>query len=120
MRCLTRIFALSQLALLGLLAACRSSDTTDASPVAAGNAGQPAAGSGGSGGSAGGLSGGSGSFAGDGSGGAPMVPAASSLALGPFSTCVVGPDQMVKCAGRCGPPGKGGSRDQAPAAIAAQ
>lgn len=101
------------------LAACTSNSTPgnmSASGGSSGSGGQPAtaaSGSGGVGGSAAGMS------AGGAAGGEPSVAAAVALAVGPFSACTAGPDRGVKCAGRCGPAGKGGSREQAPAGVQA-
>jgi hypothetical protein len=117
----TRFLVLGPVVLLGLLLGCRSSDSPEPMSASAGTAGHagdaPSTAGGGAGGSAGMTAGGS---SGSTSGGAATVPASGALALGPFSSCVVGADQMVKCAGRCGPTGKGGSREQAPAGIAAK
>jgi hypothetical protein len=117
----TRFVVLGQLALVGLGFGCRSSDGPEPTPASAGSAGQAGdapstSGGGGAGGTAIAMGGASGSAA----GGAATVPASAALALGPFSSCVVGADQMVKCAGRCGPMGKGGSREQAPAGVSAK
>ena len=107
------------LGLLWLVSACRSSDTPTTLPAAGGSAAQGgvAAASGSSSGGA--SSGGAAGTAGSSSGGTPSVPSPTALAVGPFSACSVGADHLVKCAGRCGPAGKGGSRDQAPAGVQA-
>src|SRR5688572_14635735 len=110
-----RFLTLGYLTLLGLSLGCRSSDSADPMSAGAGSAGQAGAApnSGGAGGG-GGTAPAAGGVAGSASGGAATIPPSASLASGPFSSCVVGADQLVKCAGRCGPMGKGGSREQAP------
>ena len=118
---LPHLFAPRSLALLGLLVACRSNETNDPVSATAGSAGQAGApSSGGGNGTGGNSAGAAGADAGSSSGGSPVMTPAASLALGPFSNCLVGADKMVKCAGRCGPTGKGGSREQAPASLSAQ
>src|SRR6188474_240096 len=95
--------ASSLVGLLGLVMACQSNDAPAATPGASGMAAQ--AGTSNMGGSSAGsaTAGAAGAAAGTSAGGAATLPNGSFVALGPFSTCVVGADQAVKCAGRCGP-----------------
>lgn len=110
-----------------LALACNSSAPAAAVPVAV--AGSAALG--GTGGVAtagasalGGVSaGGTGNSAGatSGAGGTAGQPSrVPVLAVGPFASCATDAEQVVKCAGRCGTTGHGGSRAQAPVGLHAR
>lgn len=110
-----------------LALACNSSAPASAVPVAvAGSASQGGAGAVGAAGASalgGASSGGSGNGAGTSSGAAGAAGQPSRvpvLAVGPFASCATDAEQVVKCAGRCGTTGHGGSRAQAPAGLHAQ
>lgn len=110
-----------------LALACNSGATSSPVPVAvAGSAALAGAGGGAAAGASalgGASSGGTNNSAGAGSGaggsaGQPSrVPV---LAVGPFASCATDAEQVVKCAGRCGAMGHGGSRAQAPAGLHAR
>ena len=114
-----------------LTLACHPRDGELTSTTSAGSGGQSFAGgiAAGAGGVAAGVAGGAaiggaigGAGAGAGAGGSASGGATSletNLAVGPFSACLVAADQSVKCAGRCGPAGHGGSRDVAPSNLRA-
>ena len=112
-----------------LTLACHPSNGDLTSGVtAAGNGGQSFAGGGAGGaggvGAGGGFAGsaalGGAAAGGSVAGGAPATSLEPTLAVGPFSACLVATDQSVKCAGRCGPAGHGGSRDVAPSNLRAR
>src|SRR5689334_20293297 len=113
-------FATWSLSLLGLLG-CQSTEPSAAATTTGGAGGAPL---GAGGASSGGPSTGGVTSAGSGVGGSATGGAATetqlSLSLGPFASCAVLADQSVKCAGRCGPTGKGGSRDAAPPGLHAR
>ncbi len=114
-------FALSAGALL-LAVACHADEGGPAAR-SGGAGGQSGAGTDPGGSANGGVSAGGtsvvGGSAGAATGGGGQTSPMLALAVGPFSICAIGPDQLVKCVGRCGSAGNGGSRDKAPAGLQA-
>ena len=106
---------------------CNANVPASPVPVAvAGSAGQGGAGDAAAAGASalgGASSGGGGNSAGaaSGAGGTAGQPSrVPVLAVGPFASCATDAEQVVKCAGRCGTTGHGGSRAQAPAGLRAR
>ena len=109
-------------AALLLAVACHADNTGDVVAAAAGSGGQASGGAavGGGGSANGGVSVGGASLGGGSAGaaaGGARASATLALSVGPFSTCAIGAEALVKCVGRCGSAGQGGSRDKAPAGL---